>query len=534
MNPRERRIEALKKELKRRKSLPNLLEICFKQQQEFISSKSTRKALFVARRSGKSFAIAVYLLAAALKNPRVKVLYVGLTKATAENVMWTHAIEQICREYNIPHTFNKVTKSVLFSNGSIIKLTGADVSESEMERFLGGKYFLVAVDECQSFRQDLRELINEKLAPAVSDYASIPGGGTIVLAGTPSNRMGDHYWYQVTKTEGQREPGWEVHHWECLDNPHMKNDILVTWEDMRVREGDTYQDSDTFKQQWLCQWVVDNTAKAYRFDPLKNILLEKIPLDERYPTEARKLQLQAELKIVRSLQAVEAHWFYILGVDLGVVDDNAWVVGAFNKNDYNFYIVESFCQNNITTQTNAEIIRELHDKYKFRSMVVDAGGLGKQIALDLNRVYGIPIKAADKTGEKEASIFRMNSDMQTGNVKVIQSNNKELIVEWNTLLVDRKKQSLGIFKEADRYKNHLADAALYAYREARHYRSTPKESPINDMASRLIAQRTRTKPIFPSWHDEMKEEQENRAIVDKYREDKTDTNINTNPYKHRK
>ena len=509
--------EAILAELRRRQTVPHLLTQLFPQQRAFVEDKTKRKALFVARRSGKSFSIAVSLLISVLQHPRVKALYIGLTKITAENVIWTHGIEHICRVYKIPHEYNKTTKTIKFKNGSSIILTGADASPTERDRLLGGKYIMVAIDECQSHSYDLEKLVFETLAPAVSDYVDIEGGGQILLAGTAGNKI-DTYWHRITK-DGTREPGWIVHTWSPLDNPHMRQNILDTWNDFEARIPG-YQDQIWFRQQWKNEWIIETQSRVYKCQSVNN-LLEKLPDDERKnPTAIRQAQLDREIDIIRSLRAIDNKWYYLLGVDLGYEDATAWCVGAFNRHDNNFYFVESMKKNHINLKEIAEITQLLHDKYHFKTMVIDTGGGGKLAAESLRQVYNLPFKAADKAGEKAAIIARMNSDFVSENIKVIESQNKELIKEWQELLVDEKKRVIGVFKEAEQYQNHLADAALYCYREAKHYRATPEPQQRHDFAAELIKQKQRTRPVIKDYWQEMEERIENRHIIDTFRSNK--------------
>lgn len=513
-------------EKERRAALPNLLDVCFKEQRDFIKDPSKRKALFVARRSGKSFAMAVYMIMLAMQNPRIKILYIGLNKQSAENVMWMHAIQEILIHYSIPHKYNHQTKTVSFDNGSTIRLTGADATPQEWAKLLGGKYFACFVDECQSYRQDLQNLLSDGLEPAVSDYINRPGGGVICLAGTPGNQLraavtpanphGEHYWYRVTKTAGSRERTWAVHHWEGQDNPHMKAEILATFEDMEAREGPLYRESASFRQQWLCEWVVDDTAKVYKYEPKKNALREKATW--KVADVANRLQDERELTALADLKSVNSRFYYILGIDIGWEDDTAFCVGAFSRSDRNYYIVESFKQNHIVVTTIANIIKQLNDKYRFYSMVIDTGGSGKVAVEEMRMIHGLPLKAAEKT-DKESMIARMNSDFVTENIKVIESCNKDLITEWNALIVDKKAQSEGRFKEAEKYKNHCADAALYAFRESRHYRGQPVlPTAPDEYEAEQVRRQNRSKPIYKlDYYEQQEEDDRNREAIQRFR-----------------
>jgi phage terminase large subunit-like protein len=413
------------------------------------------------------------------------------------------------------------TQTIEFENKSTIKLTGADSSRTDMDKLLGGKYFIVAIDECQSWTQDLDRLVNIVFAPAVTDYIK-KGGGQIILAGTPGPHMGDAwYWYNLTKPiqDDKKIKGWNVHHWDPLDNPHMKEEILDTWALLEKAHGPRYRERPDFRSEWLCQWVLQEGLKVYNYDKAINKIVEKEDFTATsLDSNTLSLLFAAEQDTKRTLLERDKKWFYILGCDLGFIDDCAWVVGAFNKTDNMFYFVESFSHNKINLKVFADITKGLMLKYSFRSMVVDEGGLGKMMADTCRTHYQIPFKPAEKTG-KESFIYTMNSDFSTGQIKVIHQSNVKLIKEWDELIIDEKAAKEGIFKEAEKYKNHLSDAALYCYREGKHYLSKPEPVKINDIAQRIIDQQKKSR--FPnrdnSYRDSWQEHIENQRIIDTFR-----------------
>ena len=68
---------------------------CFDKQVDFINDQSKRKALFIARRSGKTWTVAVSLIKACLETPATKCLYFGLTGESSWNTIYLHMIEVI-------------------------------------------------------------------------------------------------------------------------------------------------------------------------------------------------------------------------------------------------------------------------------------------------------------------------------------------------------------------------------------------------------------------------------------------------------
>lgn len=433
-------------ELARRRRLPDPLTTLFEQQRQFILDPSRRKAAFVARRSGKSFAIGAYLIRECLRTPRTKCLYYGLTRESAWGVMYLHIIDEICRKHRLHVHINQVLQTVRFDNQSIIKFTGDDADDKQIDKALGGKYRLVVFDECQSINHDLARWINEKLGPAMVDV-----DGTICLCGTAGNLMGDRYWYRVTRQDGrEREPGWSVHSWTPFDNPHMADRVRVELE--RLKELNPHIEEDPgYRQQWLCQWVIETSGRIYRYNPTRNALT--VPD-----------------KVVELLSVAKG-WRYLVGMDFGFRDDTAFVLGAYHPHDPTLYIVESYKQSDMTALAVAGIVNEWRAKYKPVHIVGDCQA--RQFVETLRQQYRIPILAADKMG-KSAHIAIMNSALIAGAIKVVEERNQALIKEWNELNWSEPKRLLGIWEEDQTKDNHLADAALYLHQfYAVHHRAKP-------------------------------------------------------------
>ncbi len=457
------KIEALIKEKQRRQSLPNLLEACFDKQKDFINDESRRKALFVARRSGKTWTVAVMLIKYCLEAPATKCLYFGLTAESAWNTIYLHMIEVLCRDFNIKTDINVTQKTITFDNKSFIKITGDDANDKQIDKALGGKYKVVVFDECQSINHDLENWIKNKLAPAMVDL-----DGTIVMAGTAGDLMGERFWYKVTKTEGAREAGWRVHSWTPFDNPFMKDKIQKHFADLKADNANIEEDPG-FRQQWLCQWVIETSGRIYKYDPVKNSLQDKI--------------------LTKSLTDQESKWKFVIGMDFGYEDPNAIVVGGFYKHDPTCYIVDSYKKNHLQLDEIAELVLQWRDKYKPIFIVGDAQD--KIVIETLRNKHRIPIVAAQKLG-KFAHIVAMNSDFLTGKIKVIESNNRALIKEWDELVWAESKRLLGEYKENPTKDNHLADACLYLHHFSKHYRATP-EPIITEQEQRMTIAEQRLK-----------------------------------------
>ena len=113
------------------------------------------------------------------------------------------------------------------------------------------------------------------------------------------------------------------------------------------------------------------------------------------------------------------------------------------------------------TSEIAEIIEDLNYRYNFTSMVCDTGGLGKSMVEEMRRRYALPLKAAEKRN-KFAYVEYFNDGLRTERIKVLSGS--EIFDEWDLLQWNENRN-----KEDDRFENHLSDAALYGWRECRHY-----------------------------------------------------------------
>ena len=102
----------------------------------------------------------------------------------------------------------------------------------------------------------------------------------------------------------------------------------------------------------------------------------------------------------------------------------------------------------------------------------------------------------------------MNSDFHCQKIKVIQSNNLDLITEWNTVMLDKKALEEGYRKEADKYHNDACDAALYGFSIAKHYMNkTPlpidDRSPMRKQTEENYTKRIDQQKYYPSNNYEM-------------------------------
>ncbi len=317
--------------------------------------------------------------------------------------------------------FNETSLTATLPNKSQIWLVGASHAD-DIERLRGPKYPLVILDESASFGPHIEALIMEVIGPALRDL-----DGTLVMTGTPGRVPTGLFWEVTT---GKR-PQWSVHTWSLAQNvylPPQARDLAL------IRQEDGLAEADPrYRREYLGEWVSDFTTLVYHFDPLKN-----------YGTPP-----------------IGVEWYYNLAVDLGYDDDTAFVVGAFSPVVKEFYIVHAMKRPGMIVQQIAEEIKRLDGIYSFSRKVADSGGLGKMIIQEMNVRYGLGLLPAEKK-DKLDFIEHMNSDLVMGRVKVYDGCG--VVSEWLTLPWDEERKH-----EDPGFPNHYSDAALYAWRDSKHF-----------------------------------------------------------------
>jgi hypothetical protein len=457
----------------------------FVEQTRFLRDRSPLKVVLCTRRSGKSYAAGLELFSAAYAKPYVSCLYVALTRASAKRIMWKDVLKTIDREKKLGCRYNETDLSVTLPNGSVIYLLGLDAGETEKEKALGQKFASVVIDEAASYSIDLNELVYGILKPAVADYR-----GQISMIGTPGNIKRGLY-YDLTEGQDPAEPGqwsklgWSGHRWSAKDNPHMRDKWSAEIDDL-IAGNPRITETPLFKQHYLGQWVIDDDAKVYKFDRMRNTFDGALPF-------------------------VSSHgrWHYIVGLDLGFNDATAWTVAAYHDHIKDLYILESWKATKQDITDTAEKTRQVLNRYDIDQVIVD--GANKQAVEEMRKRHGLPLTIAQKSAKADF-IGIMNGDMICGRIKLSLHGCIDLVDEydglvWDTRLPDRRV-------EHPSCPNHCADATLYAWRYCYNYMSdvaAPLPRGNTPEAYALEAKRMEEEEV-ESWQGE----QEQKRISESY------------------
>lgn len=244
---------------------------------------------------------------------------------------------------------------------------------------------------------------------------------------------------------GATNPGNVGHKWvkaRFLDEPgEFRRFLPACFRDNPFVDQDDYERQlseapPLVRRQMLGEWVEDGIGRVYPdYDPARN--------------DVNELPDGGE-------------WTYVLGIDFGIIDPNAFTVLGWRTHDATVYVLESYRKKGDPIDV-AEEVGDLQRRYTFARIVGDVGGMGKAFAELMTERHSIPVEAAEKHN-KLGFIQLLNGDLAKGKVLVMSRECRELVAEWLSL-----QWAAGATKEAPGMSNHAADSALYAWRAATAY-----------------------------------------------------------------
>lgn len=201
---------------------------------------------------------------------------------------------------------------------------------------------------------------------------------------------------------------------------------------------------DITRRQMLGEWVDDGVGRVYPgFEETRNCIDKKPD---------------------------EGEWSYILAIDFGIINPNAFTVLGWRKHEQTVYVLESYRKKGDPIDV-ADEVAALERRYKFDRIIGDVGGMGKAFAELMIERFSIPVEAADKHN-KNGFIQLLNGDLAKGRILVVRDRCRDLIAEWGALAWAESGQ-----KEAPG-PNHAADSCLYGYRAAMAF-SERTATPVN-------------------------------------------------------
>lgn len=415
----------------------NLSQFLFDKQLEFVEDPSPFKVAVCSRRSGKTTACIAHLLYTAMTTPDTVCLYITLSGSQAKRNVWKEA-KRVNDHYKLGGRLNEIELSITLPNKSVLYLSGAK-DASEIEKFRGLAIKLCYIDECQSFRAYIKDLIDDIIAPALMDYA-----GTLCLIGTPGPIPTGYFHECAVKSDI-----WSKHFWTFWDNPHIQIKSGKTHQQILDRElkrrGVTAMDP-SIQREWFGKWEADNESLLIKYSPKVNdfhSLKPNIPYN------------------------------YIMGVDIGFKDADAIGIIAWSEFDDTTYLVEELITRKQGITELAEQMLALEQKYNVSKIVMDMGALGKKIGEEIIRRHKIPVEAAEKQRKME-NIELLNDALRSGRFKA--KANSRFAEDSYLMEIDRDKTTPERIKVSDRYHSDIIDAVLYAFKLSPAYTYEPPEN----------------------------------------------------------
>jgi len=421
-----------------------------RRQAELAADQSKRKCALWGRRAGKSEGMSGLLYEAGAKHPGSLSAYIALTRKSAKRILWG-PLKRLNHRQKLGMIFNETELVATLSNGSQAFIVGANRKE-DIERLVGSGYARLVFDEAAYYPEWFEEVYYDALEPTLMDY---DGDAIFVGAPAPSCRGFYHDITQPPPGTHRNAPryestvGWSVHYATTLDNPHVPKvktkeipDALA-WIRKRILEPRKITiDHPYIQREYFARWVKGEESLVYAFQPRRNTYT--------------------------ALPRGDHDWIFGLAVDLGYDDPTAFVLFQWARTCPDLFIPRAWKRDKMIPATIAAEIRRTRDQVGGLSYIsVDqGGGAGKIVTAEFEQRYGLVCTPAEKK-KKPTFIEFMNGDFSTGRIKAHETDAHELIEEWRSIQWDQDPRRRG--REDERYPNDLADAALYGYREARHY-----------------------------------------------------------------
>lgn len=444
------------------------------------------------RRSGKSHGMTSLALWWGETHPDSRILIISLTlKSTKEN-FWSGAPGGIIKQnhvYDLNLKFNHTDTVWVHENGSRGRLAGAEtVADIERLRGAAAEADIAIVDECKSFAPELlNELIRDVLEPGL-----MTRDGILVLGGTPGSIPVGTF-YEATDARSRNDGGgitcipvgeeegpaysglsdsdranlWRLHTWTIQDNTAAPRQWARALGNKK-RQG-WPDDHPTWRREYLGEWVTDATDLVYSWAG------HKAKGDEYVTWRPQKTKENPS-----GLPLDQGPWRFVLGIDLGYVDESALVLCAYSESLKELRHVYDYKAPGMTVDDFFEEVFTVIERYGRPDAIVadTAGGGSKMLVETLNQRYGLGIEPAKKT-EKQDHIELVNSDFAAGRIKIIPGS--DLAHELSGLQWDLSRESKMVLARTGRLRedpacpNHLCDALLYLYRYSYHFWSSAPE-----------------------------------------------------------
>lgn len=447
------------------------------------------------RRAGKSYGGAAAALIAGEANPGNIALIISLNKQQLRRIYWSggpSGLYMLSRKYDLNLTFHSGFLRWEHENGSIGYLLGCEDDE-QLEVIRGLEADLYLIDECKSFAPaKLDKLIDQVIDPQRESRK-----GRLMLIGTPGFIASGPF-YQATCLAskdvagmpyalpfGEKDPWgrtpegdllWSLHTWTLQENTAKPEQWIGG---LRKKKNKKWADDHPiWLREYLGQWTATSDGLVFNYAAEKS--LGRCTWNpERTDDNPSGLPQEG------------APWRLIAGLDFGYEAPTAMVVCGYSMKSRELRHIWDFSGRHMLPREIASMIQRAQDKYgRFEMIYADVGNLGKTIAMELQRDYGLPIERAEKR-EKFDYIEQLNDAFSQGELLIIPGTTLEtqlLTNAWDLDEVDdlpngmsakENMGRLGKLVEDKNIPNDSTDALLYLFRGSLHrFGKTKKEAEV--------------------------------------------------------
>lgn len=478
----------------------SLLDGCHPSQRDYGEDPSRFISALVGRGGGKTSGDIVRKIDKLCSIPNARLVYIALTRTQAENLYWAPlklAFEQLGFRIGEDVFFNetKLTCTVA-RTGATLRLVGAD-KKSEVEKLRGQPFHEVTIDEVASFPTKLlKYLITEIVTPRLGDY-----NGVLCLIGSPGKVLSGLF-YDITKRggakhrpyrdrnsvdwKGKKWLGYSSHAWNLPnDVVSVKNAeklyprLCNLWRNhLLEKEKEQYSDDNpTWRREYLGEWAADDTENIFKYRPeLDGKLFNRWKPDI--------IALKGLGTGFAKLEGKITDYLFGYGLDLGSRDPFALTVLAFKPGDpkrrlqhvFGFERREMYSQEIAKILIGEDAVKQvmrgdgLPDKLGGlfgitgwpAAIVADLAGLGETQLLEMQRVYGIKIKGADKGRDYKYGAFEVvNGHFVDNRLDIIEGSD----LETQLLNLQFKPDEYGMPREDKSVPNHSSDSLVYIVQE---------------------------------------------------------------------